>query len=112
MLTITASQASEVVTPTDANISQAFLNGVISGSTAILDAIPQFNTLSSAQQAQVRDIYDLWVAALIKTLNLQHVFANPVPGTVVIPLVKLTGPGTNGSLTFTNGLLVAYVAPT
>ncbi len=34
------------------------------------------------------------------------------PQSVVIPLVKLTGPGANGSLTFTNGILTAYQVPT
>jgi hypothetical protein len=32
--------------------------------------------------------------------------------TVVVPIGKLTGGGTNGSLTFTNGLLTSYVDPT
>jgi hypothetical protein len=35
-----------------------------------------------------------------------------VPQSVTIPLVKLTGGGANGSLTFTNGILTAAVAPT
>jgi len=35
-----------------------------------------------------------------------------VAQSVTIPLGKLTGGGTNGSLTFTNGLLTGYVDPT
>lgn len=34
------------------------------------------------------------------------------PQSVVIHLAKLTGGGANGSLTFTNGILTAYQAPT
>jgi hypothetical protein len=35
-----------------------------------------------------------------------------VPQSVTISIPKLTGPGTNGSLTFTSGILTAYQAPT
>jgi hypothetical protein len=35
-----------------------------------------------------------------------------VPQSVTITLVKLTGGGANGSLTFTNGILTGAVAPT
>jgi hypothetical protein len=31
---------------------------------------------------------------------------------VVIPLAKLTGGGANGSITVTNGVITAYLAPT
>ena len=35
-----------------------------------------------------------------------------VPQSIIIPLAKLTGGGTNGSLTFTNGILTKAVPPT
>jgi hypothetical protein len=35
-----------------------------------------------------------------------------VPQSATIPIAKLTTGGTNGSLTFTNGILSAYVVPT
>jgi hypothetical protein len=35
-----------------------------------------------------------------------------VPQSVTIPVAKLTSGGTNGSMTFTNGLLTAEVPPT
>jgi hypothetical protein len=35
-----------------------------------------------------------------------------VPKSITIPIAKITGGGANGSLTFTNGILTAAVAPT
>lgn len=35
-----------------------------------------------------------------------------IPQSVTVPLAKLTGGGSNGSLTFTNGILTAAVDPT
>jgi hypothetical protein len=46
--------------------------------------------------------------ASIKTINTT--LATGITGTVA--LAKLTGGGTNGSLTFTKGLITAFVAPT
>ena len=42
--------------------------------------------------------------------NLQGLLGSGVTGTVT--LAKLTGGGTNGSLTFKNGILVSKVDPT
>jgi hypothetical protein len=44
----------------------------------------------------------------IKTINTT--LATGITGTVA--LAKLTGGGTNGSLTFTKGLITAFLAPT
>ena len=45
-------------------------------------------------------------------LGLNNDQGQNVPQSVVVPLAKLTGGGTNGSLTFTSGILTAYVVPT
>ena len=42
----------------------------------------------------------------------QNAFGVQIPQSITITLVKLTGPGANGSLTFTNGILTAFQAPT
>ncbi len=43
-------------------------------------------------------------------INLTGLISSGVSGTVT--LLKLTGGGSNGSLTFQNGLITAFVAPT
>lgn len=59
-------------------------------------------------------------AALVPWKGIQNVplqiagiiAASPTPGTVTLPLAKLTPTGTNGSITLTNGVYVSSVAPT
>jgi hypothetical protein len=55
---------------------------------------------------------------LFNLLNLgypppkNNIQGQAVPQVITVPVAKLTGGGANGSLTFTNGILTAAVAPT
>lgn len=111
-LDISSSQATEIVTPADPLVQLAFSAGVAIGIVPLLDSLPHFAELTPTVQSQVRVVFDLWIAAFVKAANIQHPFATPVPGVVVVPLAPLSDLGAAGSLTFTDGILTSYSAPT
>ena len=66
----------------------------------------QHNTLAGLQGGQASQFYHLTLAQLTNV----GVLATGITATVA--LAKLTGLGTDGSLTVTDGIITAYVAPT
>jgi hypothetical protein len=98
-----------VIESVAADIQEALLNGVDDGSAdVIVPPMQDYNLVQSGFQTQVVDSYRAPLAALLVALGLPAA----VGLSVTIPLAKLTLLGTAGSLTFTNGVLTAAVAPT
>jgi hypothetical protein len=109
-LTITTNQAG-VISALVTYIEDAFREGVEDGAaTAVTAALQQYTQVPSGERFKVRDPFRSVLAALLKAANIPRALPNTVSGTVT--LAKLTGGGANGSLTFVDGLITAFVAPT
>jgi hypothetical protein len=120
-LDISSSQKTTVIDPLDAYLQSAMAEGVqvTGGTPQVLSPLKLFANLPTAIRQQTRDSYRMVFAALIKMLGIDKPLTAPsqvsgyVSGTVTIPLRRLTDvTGTQGSLTFTDGVLTGYVAPT
>lgn len=110
ILTITTGQAA-IITATDPYLDQAFQNGVQDNlNNLILNPMLDYDKLSNTNKTSVRNIFESAIAALIKALNIPGIWpATRFTGTVTI--AKITGGGSNGSLTFTDGILTARTDP-
>lgn len=98
------------VTQMDTDLDTAFKEGATNGVAEVAPPVPLFNDLTPLQQSQTRGIFQTTFAAIMKTLNIKRALPNGISTTVT--LAKLTPGGTNGSLTFVDGLLTAKVDPT
>ncbi len=102
----------------DADIDIALGSGVeTTTATPVLDGLKDFDLLDTQTQGLLDEDLLISSAVLLKGLNIHA----PLPSnintiadgiTVVVPLAKLTDLGTQGSLTFTNGILTAVENPT
>lgn len=77
---------------------------------------PNVPPLTTPDKVLIKNTYKQLLSAFLKAMGVTKVFANSsfvtgVSGT--IPLRKLTDPsGSNGSLTFQDGVLTSYTPPT
>lgn len=111
-LTLTAPQA-QIITDTDSELDTALSGGVNNAVPAqIIPPLPTYSSaFTSAQKLEMRQFYESLIAAFITAVNMPAEFPlSTFTGTAV--LTKLTGLGSNGSLTFVNGICTAYSAPT
>jgi hypothetical protein len=65
---------------------------------------PRYFPITESSMGYVSEAWRAWLAALVADGN------RGISGTVT--LAKITGGGTDGSLTFVNGRITAVVAPT
>jgi hypothetical protein len=109
-LIITADQEAGIIT-LEGDIEQAFSLGVQDTSfNPVLDAMPLYSDPSvQAVKQLVKDPFKSLVAAMMVALNIKR--ALPVGLTTTVLLAKITPTGTDGSLTFTDGLLTSKVDP-
>jgi hypothetical protein len=107
-----SSGQSQIIADIDQFLQSAFGYGVENNSLSqIVAPITNYLTLTSSQQDMVKDIFKSLISAYVYTSNIPA--EQPVTtfsGTVA--LARLTGLGSDGSLTVVNGLITAYVAPT
>lgn len=103
---------SDMVNNIDIMLESALASGVIKSddSSAIVPALQYYSTMDSASKQKVRDMFRSVFAAMIKEANILRPL--PVGRSAVIPLAKLTTFGSQGSLTFVDGLLVDSTNPT
>jgi hypothetical protein len=105
---VSPDQRDQILTPVDASLQEAMLNGVVSGAQQILAGIMRFNELTPEQQALTRDTFRLIIAAMIKTLNIQA----PLPDVLTNgsgfsgSVGYLKQDGSYGYLLFDNGIFV------
>jgi hypothetical protein len=109
---LSADQAT-IIDNVDAYLNQAFLSGVTDQSGGQLvpqvPALQQYGTLSSALQTQTQAAMRSGFSALLVAMN----YSLPVGGASgTITLAKLTGGGSNGSITVSNGIITAFTNPT
>lgn len=89
----------------------AFANGVQDNlAIPVLDAMPLYSdpAVQAVKQA-VKDPFKSLIAAMMVALNIQR--ALPTGLTTTVTLAKITPSGSDGSLTFEDGLLVAKIDP-
>lgn len=108
-LSLTSGQAG-IISSVDTTLQTAFSSGVDNVSTPILPAIFNYSILTAVQQQIMRQVFESMIAAFVSTMGFAGVQGSTFSGTVA--LAKLTTGGTQGSLTVSNGLITAYVAPT
>lgn len=105
-LLLTIAQSSNVITPIDEHLENALAEGVMAVTQEIVPPMEKYATLETTQKTGVKNTFRQIVAALIKTLNITGQFA---PGAFTSGLTTTVGfkkqDGTNGVLTFTNGVL-------
>lgn len=112
-LAISNSQDSTIISPIDSLLTEALGSGVVNGSSALVVAaqIPTLSNMPSQVQHQARDVFRAVFSALVSVLNIQQPLATGVSGTVTLRKLNDVG-GTSGSLTFVNGLITGFTAPT
>lgn len=109
-LQITVDQGS-LVTGLEDLLIEAFLSGVEDTNlSAILNALPLYSILPAEPQLKIRNAVKSICATFIKSINLKR--AMPVGLSTTVTLARLTALGTEGSLTFTDGILTSKVDPT
>lgn len=92
-------------------LEQAFAEGVQDGAAnPVLDAMQLYGTLTEPVKQDVKDPFEALAAAMMLALNIRRVL--PTGQSATVALAKLTPGGSNGSLTFVDGLLVSKVDPT
>lgn len=113
-LTVTANQHSQILEALNASMDDAFGEGIqISPTTPYLDAVVGYLTkLKSKERKGFKDTFKQVFATLVTTMNWDRPGVGTPAAPVVVPLVKLTGGGANGSLTIIGGLIVAKTDPT
>lgn len=104
-LDITASQQ-VVIDATDQYVEDAFLEGVSQGASLVIPGLKDYDKVKTADRPLVRRSFRSAMAALLKAMGWGSGL------TTTVTLAKITGGGTDGSLTFTNGILTAKVDPT
>jgi hypothetical protein len=109
-LVITPEQAA-LVALLDPMIQAAFLEGVSGGNPNLLPPVTKYDTLTTLQQKQCRTPFENVFCAFITALSIPDAFptTNDSDSTTI---AKLTGGGTEGSLSFVDGILVTKVDPT
>lgn len=104
-LNISAGQQA-IIDQTDTFLENAFLDGVNQGVVSVIVPLKDYDKVNPADRPLVRRSFRSAMAALLKAMA----YGSGLTTTVV--LAKITGGGTDGSLTFTNGLLTSKVDPT
>lgn len=113
-LAISPAQKTTVVDAVDTHLQNAFAEGVeVLPSTPVLDPMQFYATrLTSPMQTQTKDTFRLVVAALIKVLGITGPLTAPAfqaGGLTTAITYKKSDGVTNGTLTFTNGILTGSV---
>lgn len=110
-LQVTVDQGT-IVTNLEDLLVEAFLSGVEDTNlTPILNSLPLYNSIADEPQTRIRNAVKSICATFIKSINLKR--ALPLGLTTTVPLASLTPLiGTQGSLTFTDGILTSKVDPT
>lgn len=113
-LTVTANQHSQILEALNASMDSAFGEGVqITPATPYLDPVVGYLTkLKTKERKGFKDTFKQVFATLVSTMNWDRPGVGTPAVPVVVPLVKLTGGGSNGSLTIVGGLIVAVTPPT
>jgi hypothetical protein len=109
-LGLTAPQAA-IIADLDTALDTALAGGVNNAVPAqIIAALNLYTTYTSTQKSEVRAFFELVVAAFLVAQKIPAEFpSSTFTGTAV--LAKVTGGGSNGSLTFVNGICTAYTPP-
>lgn len=112
--TITANQHALILEAMTTAMDNAFGEGVqVSPTTPYLDPTTGYLTrLKPKERKGFKDTFKQLFSTLISTMNWDRPGLGTPSSPVVVPLAKLTGGGTNGSLTIVGGLIVARVDPT
>jgi hypothetical protein len=112
-LSVTAGQ-SALLAAIDTAFETALLEGVVytpalpASPVEVVPRLNQYDQVRAELHAAVRSSFEAVVAAYLVSASLP----GPVGVTGAVTLAKVTGGGTDGSLTFTNGIITAFVAPT
>lgn len=109
-LTITDDQE-QVILDLELPVEQAFSLGVQDEAfNPVLDGLPLYNEPEvQAVKQGVKDPFKSLIAAMMVALNLKRALPTGLTTTVII--AKITNGGSNGLLTFEDGLLVSKVDP-
>lgn len=110
-LVVTADQKTGLVT-LEGDLELAFSMGVEDNlSNPVYDPMPLYDDPAvQAIKDQVKGPFKSLVAAMLVTFNIKR--ALPVGISTTVILAKLTLDGSNGLLTFTDGILVSKTDPT
>jgi hypothetical protein len=110
-LVITADQEAGIVN-LEGDLEQAFSAGVVDqAAVPVLGPMPLYSDPSvQAVKQGVKDPFKSLIAAMMVALNVKGPL--PVGLSTTVALAKLTNTGTDGSLTFVDGILVSKVDPT
>lgn len=109
-LNISTDQAAVVVVA-ESHLEDAFRDGTETvGSISVIPEMAGYSDLNPTQQQQTRSIFESCFAAILKALNIKRPLPNGI--TTTVTLAKLTPLGSNGSLTFVDGILTAKTDPT
>lgn len=110
-LIITADQETGIVS-LEGDLEQAFTFGVENNlAVPVLDPMPLYDDPDVQTEKQgIKDPFKSLIAAMMVALNITQ--GLPIGLTTTVVLAKLTTLGSNGSLTFTDGILTAKVDPT
>jgi len=110
-LTITTNQEG-VITDVEGDLEAAFANGVQDTDFAsVVDAMKLYSHPSvQSVKTDVKAAFKSLLAAMMVAFNIKRAF--PVGLTTTVTLAKLTALGTEGSLTFTDGILTGKIDPT
>lgn len=112
-LPISTNQKTTVIDPVNANLETAFLEGVeATGSVAVLEGMPSYVKINDYGKTVTKDTFRQVIAAFIKIMGFDRPGIGTGDAPIVVPLAKVTGGGTDGSLTIVGGLIVARVNPT
>lgn len=110
-LQITDDQGNVLVS-LDEKLENAFMEGTVDqNQNDLVPCLNRYSDLSLNRKNQIKNVFKAIIASLLKTANIPR--ALPVTkftGTAIV--AKITTGGTNGSLTFENGILVSRINPT
>lgn len=109
-LTITTDQEGAIVAM-ETDLEEAFSLGVMDDTFQdVFPAMEYYNTPDvQAVKDRVKNPFKSLIAAMMVALNIKRTLPNGLSTTVI--LAKITSGGSNGSLTFVDGLLTAKVDP-
>lgn len=108
-LQLTAGQVA-ILSNLDAALHDAFSDGVDGNTPDLIAPIDGYlDKLTTLEQNQTRLIFKDAAAAIMAALNIPGFLAD---AHLVVPLAPATDGGTDGSLTFVDGILTIKVDPT
>jgi hypothetical protein len=110
-LILTPEQA-VILSQVNSFLDEAFSLGTQdSDAVSLINPIPNYNLLRSEDKEQIKTVWEAVIASFIKVMNIPNAFpSTKFSGTVT--LAKITNSGSNGSITFVDGISTVYIAPT